>query len=159
MDMLEELNYGGKTMIISNARRGLSLRWADEVILMEDGGVLRKGTGPEIFGDWELIKRARLKLPLVVTSTRKWWAGICWTKSRPPRNILELTDLVQAKDKGANSLQAPGKIYISDVDGASPEEIKSTLERFHAVFWSPWGPMPNCSPKRPGSLWTSPTES
>ena len=47
MDMLEELNSGGKTMIISTHDVDLAYRWADEVVLMEDGGVLRRGTGPE----------------------------------------------------------------------------------------------------------------
>ena len=51
MDMLDELNQGGKTMIISTHDVDLAYRWADEVILMKDGGVLRRGTGQEVFGD------------------------------------------------------------------------------------------------------------
>ena len=63
MEMLDELNFGGKTLIISTHDVDLAYRWADEVILMKDGGVVRRGTGQEVFGDAELIRDARLKLP------------------------------------------------------------------------------------------------
>ena len=46
MEMLDELNLGGKTMIISTHDVDLAYRWADDVVLMKDGGVLRRGTGP-----------------------------------------------------------------------------------------------------------------
>jgi cobalt/nickel transport system ATP-binding protein len=45
MEMLDELNLGGKTLIISTHDVDLAYRWADEVILMKDGGVVRRGTG------------------------------------------------------------------------------------------------------------------
>ena len=46
MDMLDELNCGGKTVIISTHHVDLAYSWADEIILMENGGVLRRGIGP-----------------------------------------------------------------------------------------------------------------
>ena len=87
MDMLDELNCGGKTMIISTHDVDLAYRWADEVILMENGGVLRRGMGQEVFGDGELIKRARLKLPIVVDLYKELVSRGLVNGSKPPRNI------------------------------------------------------------------------
>ena len=94
MDMLDELNCGGKTIIISTHDVDLAYRWSDEIILMENGGVLRSGIGPEVFGDVELIKRTRLKLPIVVDLYKELVSRDLLNGSRPPRNILELTDLL-----------------------------------------------------------------
>jgi cobalt/nickel transport system ATP-binding protein len=139
MEMLEELNSGGKTMIISTHDVELAYRWADEVILMEDGGVLRKGIGPEIFGDEDLIKRARLKLPIVMDLYKELVNRHLLDDSRPPRNILELTDLVESRTRGTNSRVTLGKIYISNVDDASPEEIKSILNGSHVNYTGAMG--------------------
>jgi len=134
MDLLDELNCGGKTMIISTHDVDLAYRWADEIVLMEDGGVLRRGRGPEIFGDAELIKRARLKLPAVVDIYNEMVGRNLLNGSRPPMNILELTDLLESRKRDANSRKAPGKIYIAAVDGASPSNIRGILNDTHPNF-------------------------
>jgi cobalt/nickel transport system ATP-binding protein len=134
MDLLDELNSGGKTMIISTHDVDLAYRWADEIILMEDGGVLRRGTGPEIFGDVELIKRARLKLPIVVDIYSELVGRNLLNGSRPPTNILELTDLVESKNRRKDSRSTFGKIYVSNVDYANPDQIKSILNNSNATY-------------------------
>jgi cobalt/nickel transport system ATP-binding protein len=139
MDMLDELNCGGKTMIISTHDVDLAYRWADEVILMENGGVLRRGIGPEVFGDVELIKRARLKLPVVVDLYKELVSRDLLNGSRPPRNILELTDLVESRNRGPISRGALGTIHICNVDEVSPEEIKSILNKSHVSYTGAMG--------------------
>ncbi len=139
MDMLDELNSGGKTMIISTHDVELAYRWADEVILMEDGGVLRRGIGPEIFGDAEMIKRARLKLPIVVELYMELASRDLLDGSRPPRNILELTDLLVSRNRRTDSPETLGKIYISNVDEASPVQIKGILNKSHASYTGAMG--------------------
>jgi cobalt/nickel transport system ATP-binding protein len=139
MEMLDELNCAGKTLIISTHDVDLAYHWADEVILMEDGGVLRRGMGPEIFGDVDLIKRARLKLPIVVDLYEELVSRDLLYGSRPPRNILELTDLLMTRTRGMNSREVFGKIYISNVDDASPAQIKSILNRLHVSYTGAMG--------------------
>jgi cobalt/nickel transport system ATP-binding protein len=139
MDMLDELNCGGKTMIISTHDVDLAYRWADEVILMENGGVLRRGIGPEVFGDVELIKRARLKLPVVVDLYKELVSRDLLNGSRPPRNILELTDLVESRNRGPISRGALGTIHICNVDEVSPEEIKGILNKLHVSYTGAMG--------------------
>jgi cobalt/nickel transport system ATP-binding protein len=134
MDMLDELNCGGKTVIISTHDVELAYRWADEVILMENGGVLHRGTGPEVFGNAELIKRARLKLPMVVDLYKELVGRGLLNGSQPPRNILDLTDLIESRNKGKTSQETMGKIYICSADGAAPVKIKGILEKSHASY-------------------------
>ncbi len=139
MEMLEELNLGGKTMIISTHDVDLAYRWADEIVLMEEGSVLTRGAGPEVFGDGELIRRARLKLPIVMDLYKELVSRGLLNGSKPPRNILELTDLLESRTRGAISKEVPGKIYIFSADGASPEDIKSLLEKSHVSYTGAMG--------------------
>jgi cobalt/nickel transport system ATP-binding protein len=139
MEMLDELNVGGKTIIISTHDVDLAYRWADEVILMEDGGVLLRGTGQEVFGDAELIKRARLKLPIVVDLYKELVGRGLLSGSKPPRNVLELTDLLETGTKGTASQEVLGKIYLCNVDEPDPEGIKDILERSHVSYTGAMG--------------------
>jgi cobalt/nickel transport system ATP-binding protein len=132
MEMLDELNHGGKTLIISTHDVELAYRWADEIILMKDGEVVRRGTGQEVFGDVSLIRDARLKLPLVVDIYMELMSRGIVQKSTPPRNILELCDsLVQKTDETARTT---GKIYICDVDQVSEGEVRSLISRDSVGF-------------------------
>ena len=139
MEMLDELNVGGKTIIISTHDVDLAYRWADEVILMEDGGVLLRGTGQEVFGDAELIKRARLKLPIVVDLYKELVGRGLLSGSKPPRNVLELTDLLETGTRGTASQEVLGKIYICNVDEPDPKGIKDILERSHVSYTGAMG--------------------
>ncbi len=139
MEMLDELNVGGKTVIISTHDVDLAYRWADEVILIEDGGVLLRGTGQEVFGDSELIKRARLKLPIVVDLYKELVGRGLLNGSKPPRNVLELTDLLETGNRGTASQGVLGKIYICNVDEPDPEGIKEILEKSHVSYTGAMG--------------------
>ena len=140
MEMLDELNYGGKTMIISTHDVDLAYHWADEVILMEDGCVLHRGTGQEVFGDAELIKRARLKLPIVVDLYKELVGRGLLNGSKPPRNVLELTDLLESSTRGTTSQEVPGKIYICNMDGSDlGGGIKGILEKSRVSYTGAMG--------------------
>ena len=139
MEMLDELNVGGKTIIISTHDVDLAYRWADEVILMEDGGVLLRGTGQEVFGDAELIKRARLKLPIVVDLYKELVGRGLLNGSKPPRNVLELTDLLETGNRGTASQEVLGKIYICNADEPGPEEIRDILEKSNVSYTGAMG--------------------
>ncbi|MFB3766198.1 MAG: energy-coupling factor ABC transporter ATP-binding protein [Methanotrichaceae archaeon] len=143
MDMLDELNYSGKTIIISTHDVEMAYRWADEVVLMEKGGLLRRGTVQEVFGDVELIRRARLKLPIVVDLYKELIGrGLLndnGNGTNPPKSILELTDLVESRNRETISRVAGATIHICDVDNASPEDITKILENSNASYTGAMG--------------------
>lgn len=129
MEMLDELNCCDKTLIISTHDVELAYRWADEVVLMEGGGMLHRGSAQEVFSDLDLVKRARMKLPMVMEVYRELSGRGVLSQDRPPRNVLELTDLIEMNSRGSRPRESTGKIYIINVDRADPEKIKSFLER------------------------------
>ncbi len=132
MEMLDELNFGGKTMIISTHDVDLAYRWADDVVLMKDGGLLRRGTGQEVFGDADLIKVARLKLPTVVDLYQELAGRGLVNGAKPPLNILGLCDLLEPRTrvKESRNEMNRGTIYIFNVDEEPllqiPEFLKKT---------------------------------
>ena len=134
MEMLDELNLGGKTLIISTHDVDLAYRWADEVILMKEGGVMRRGTGQEVFADPELIREARLKLPLVVDLHHELAERGMARGSKPPRNILELCDLLQPKAQARALAGILGKIYICNVDDVDGGRVQALLHKTPADF-------------------------
>jgi cobalt/nickel transport system ATP-binding protein len=130
MEMLDELNSCGKTLIISTHDVDLAYRWADEVVLMKEGSVARRGTGQEVFGDAELIRDARLKLPLVVELYQELADRGIVNRSVPPKNILELCDHLQPKAE----TKRLGEIYICSVDEADEKQIRAMIEKVSVGF-------------------------
>jgi cobalt/nickel transport system ATP-binding protein len=132
MEMLDELNCGGKTIIISTHDVELAYRWADEVMLMESGRLLKVGSPAQVFDDQELIARARLKLPLIMDIYKELASRDVLNGSRPPENVLGLTDMIEARARGRVYANPLGRIYICNVEKVAPEEIKNFLDKKEA---------------------------
>jgi cobalt/nickel transport system ATP-binding protein len=128
MEMLDELNCGGKTIIISTHDVELAYRWADEVMLMENGRLLKEGSPSQVFDDHELIARARLKLPLIMEIYKELASRGVLNGSRPPENVLQLTDIVEARARGRIYANPLGRIYLCNVENAEPGEIKGFIK-------------------------------
>jgi len=129
MEMLDELNCGGKTIIISTHDVELAYRWADEVMLMESGRLLKAGSPSEVFDDSELISRARLKLPQIVEIYKELAGRGVLNGTQPPENVLELTDLIEARARGRVYADPMGHVYICNVEKIAPDEIKNFIEK------------------------------
>ena len=90
MDLLNELNHFGKTIIISTHDVDLAYSWADYVFLMNDRKVISEGTPENIFRETEKLKQAYLKRPMtleIYDEIRK--RGIAHA-ARYPRDIPDL---------------------------------------------------------------------
>jgi len=138
MEMLDELNLGGKTLIISTHDVDLAYRWADEVILMRGGGVLRRGTGPEVFGDEGLVRDSRLKVPIVVDLYHELSGRGMLNGSKPPRSILEICDLLEQKMKEGSLLgpldRESGKIFVCCAEDIGSQDIGQIAGEVGADF-------------------------
>jgi cobalt/nickel transport system ATP-binding protein len=128
MEMLDELNCGGKTIIISTHDVELAYRWADVVMLMESGRLLKVGTPSQVFNDSELISRARLKLPQIMEIYKELTSRGVLNGIKPPENVLELTDLIESRARGRSYANPLGRIYICNVEKATAEEIKNFIK-------------------------------
>ena len=66
MELLDELNAKGATIIISTHDVELAYLWADQIILINKGTVLHAGTPEEVFTDPALITSSNLRMPAVL---------------------------------------------------------------------------------------------
>ncbi len=89
MEILDELNDEGKTIILSTHDSDLAASWADKVYLLNKGKVFRFGSPKHIFADEKLIAEAGLKHPVIVQTFREFQArGL--SKGEVPLSVLEL---------------------------------------------------------------------
>jgi cobalt/nickel transport system ATP-binding protein len=95
MEMLDELNVYGKTVIISTHDVELAYRWADHVVLMNGGAVLREGPPESVFSDGPSIKKARLKRPMLLDLREELVGrGIMDEENELPKSILDMVDMI-----------------------------------------------------------------
>ena len=73
MELLNELNNRGKTIVVSTHDIDLAYPWAHRAILLVDGQILQEGIPEVAFGDRDLVRRAHLSNPpSSSTSTTNW---------------------------------------------------------------------------------------
>ncbi|QHI72414.1 energy-coupling factor ABC transporter ATP-binding protein [Aminipila terrae] len=65
-EVLEKLSSEGKTMLISTHDVDFVYRWAERMIVFNQGEIIADGTPLEIFQDLEILKQANLKQPILM---------------------------------------------------------------------------------------------
>ncbi|WP_321429595.1 ATP-binding cassette domain-containing protein [uncultured Methanolobus sp.] len=102
MDLLNELNYSGQTIIISTHDVELAYSWADYLYFLSNGRIVGQGTPEETFTNELLLKKTHLRTPMVLdiyNEIRK--RGLASSK-KPPTTVLDLV----------NSLRVPKYMSI-----------------------------------------------
>lgn len=66
VQIFDELNEEGMTVILSTHDVELAYAWSDYIFVMKDGEIIREGTPYEIFSNDELIFNSYLEKPLVL---------------------------------------------------------------------------------------------
>ncbi len=126
MEMLDELNLYGKTVVISTHDVELAYRWADEVVLMNGGEVVRFGEPEKVFSDPLTLRRARLKFPVVLEIYREMVGrGLTQPVDDMPKSIVDLLYLIESAAGG--SKRRPGRIYLCDISNTDPSRIRDLL--------------------------------
>lgn len=135
MDLLDEMNHGGRTILLSTHDVELAYRWADEVVLMEAGSVLRMGTPEEIFADGPSLARARLKPPTVLDLFRELQDRGVLGDAAPPKSALAFTDLIECRLRGDVSRDGHGTVYLRDVAGPDGTAVIARLLDGNDKVW------------------------
>ncbi|VVB85878.1 Cobalamin import ATP-binding protein BtuD [uncultured archaeon] len=139
MEILDELNGEGKTIIISTHDTELAASWADRVYILNKGKIFRKGAPRHIFADEKLISEAGLKHPAIVQTFREFHArGI--SKGDVPLSVLELMDSIDAKLMSIRcaiagfDVSAGNEVYLGMKDGMLVAGSVPTGVKGKAVF-------------------------
>lgn len=129
MDLLDELNHQGKTIIISTHDVELAYPWADRIILMEKGRIIASGTPEEAFSDKEMVRRARLKTPILLELCQELRSRGMKTPDSLPRTVLDIIRIIEQDHHGAIRLSdnGYGTIHVGDVDQISGVQINAIL--------------------------------
>lgn len=91
IEFLTSLNKSGTTIILSTHDIDLAYAWADHVIVMEEGSILKEAKPSVIFEDNELLCRANLTIPWVLEFYRELKAQGYLPEEAPiPRSKPEL---------------------------------------------------------------------
>jgi cobalt/nickel transport system ATP-binding protein len=123
MELLEELRGNGKTIIISTHDVELAYPWADRVILLRGGEILREDSPEVAFGDATLVRKARLSVPVLLDLHRELGRRGLVLPGRSPRTVLDLVNAIgQAAGRGTTP-RAPGTIHVCDVDVTGREVL------------------------------------
>lgn len=111
IEILEELNAEGKTIIFSTHDVDLAARWADYVYVFHNGLVRKDGVPSQIFADHTLISETGLRLPTFVQTFRELkMRGISGGDSP-----LTMLDFVESASKPFNVLKVRCAVASTDV--------------------------------------------
>jgi cobalt/nickel transport system ATP-binding protein len=113
MEILDELNDEGKTIIISTHDSDLAASWADRMYILNKGKVFKSGIPKHIFADEKLIADAGLRQPAIVQTYREFRArGI--SGSEVPLSVLDLMESVDAKVMNIRCAIAASDVLTGD---------------------------------------------
>ena len=122
IEIMDELNAEGKTIILSTHDSDLASSWADMIYVLQKGRIYQYGTPNQIFSSDNLIKEANLKLPMVVKTYREFKAhGMSNGADEIPLSLLDLLDnlnLNAPSNKGFGSINVILIPRIIDGGGA-----------------------------------------
>lgn len=95
VEIFNELNEKGMTVILSTHDVELAYAWSDYIFVMKDGEIVKEGSPYEIFSDDELISNSYLEKPLILEVFEKLHAnGKINSDVLVPKNKQELFKII-----------------------------------------------------------------
>jgi len=125
MELLDELNHEGKTIIISTHNVELAYPWVDRAILMLEGKILEEGIPEKAFGNPEYVRRAHLSLPTLLELHIELQKRGFHLQGKKPHTVLDMMQAIETLFEKTYSSASPGAITIYNVDRHSPESFLS----------------------------------
>ncbi|HET6581577.1 MAG TPA: ATP-binding cassette domain-containing protein [Methanoregula sp.] len=125
MELLDELNHEGKTIIISTHNVELAYPWVDRAILMLEGKILEEGIPEKAFGNPEYVRRAHLSLPTLLELHIELQKRGFHLQGKKPHTVLDMMQAIETLFEKTYSSASPGAITIYNVDRHSPESFTS----------------------------------
>jgi cobalt/nickel transport system ATP-binding protein len=98
MDLLNEFNQFGSTIIISTHDVDLAYRWSDYVFLLSNSKIIGQGTPAEVFKEPELLKKAGLRQPTTLEIYHEIERRGLASGGNSPKTIPELVNTLKPID-------------------------------------------------------------
>src|SRR5665648_201533 len=97
MELLDELNQRGKTIIISTHDVELAYQWSDYIYVLNGGRIVAEGNPQDMFAHTEILKKSRLRLPFLLDMYNMLKDRHLIVDKSPPANALGLIDSIEIK--------------------------------------------------------------
>ena len=116
MELLDELNHDGKTIVISTHDVELAYPWADRVILLADGQIIREDVPDVAFGNPVYVRMAHLSVPTLLELSVELEKRGFTIPERKPRSVLDMVHIIEHHTHGSCCHLSPGTITVCNVD-------------------------------------------
>ncbi len=116
MELLDELNHDGKTVIISTHDVELAYPWAERAILLLDGRILEEDMPEVAFGNADHVRMAHLSVPTLLELSQELGKRGIAQPERKPRSVLDMIHIIENLLHGSCRNSAPGTISVCNVD-------------------------------------------
>jgi cobalt/nickel transport system ATP-binding protein len=123
MELLDELNHEGKTIIISTHDVELAYPWADRAILMLGGKILQEDVPEIAFGNPESVRMAHLSLPTLLELHLELQNRGFLHAGRKPRTVLDMMHCIETLFEKTGAHDRHGKITVCNVDRHTDESL------------------------------------
>lgn len=129
MELLDELNHEGKTIVISTHDVELAYPWADRAILLADGQIIKEDVPDVAFGNTKFVRMAHLSVPTLLELSAELEKRGFAIPDRKPRSVLDMVHIIESQARGSCGHPAPGTITVCNVDtfaaGAIPPWVQA----------------------------------
>jgi cobalt/nickel transport system ATP-binding protein len=123
IELLDELNHEGKTVIISTHDVELAYPWADRAILLLEGKILQEDIPEMAFGNPEFVRMAHLSLPTLLELHTELRDRGFPLPEKKPRTVLDMMHIIETVFRKTCWTATPGTITICNVDQDNEESL------------------------------------
>ena len=123
MELLDELNHEGKTIIISTHDVELAYPWADRAILMLEGKILQEDIPEVAFGNPESVRMAHLSLPTLLELHSELQKRGFFLGGKKPRTVLDMMQCIETLLEKPRDHRRYGNITVCNVDLENSESL------------------------------------
>lgn len=116
MELLDELNHDGKTIVISTHDVELVYPWAERAILLADGQIIREDVPDVAFGNTKYVRMAHLSVPTLLELSAELAKRGFTIPKRKPRSVLDMVHIIESQVNGSCCHPAPGIITVCNID-------------------------------------------
>jgi len=127
MELLDELNQEGKTIIVSTHDVELAYPWADRAILLLKGEILQEDKPEVTFGDPGIVRMAHLSVPALLELSMELGKRGYPLPERKPRSVLDLIHIIESRARESESRTESGLITVFNIDRCNIAELPAWL--------------------------------